>query len=117
MRTSYLLKYAQLDLDQRATGRVLGDFELDAPTWLDVEFTVNPGQREIMRPDPDDCQEGFPATATIIKALVCKKPMKLIAADEMTLTLPTGFDVTEYLSKSVIEMMEEQLMADLAEAA
>jgi hypothetical protein len=35
----------------------------------------------------------------------------------MTLTLPSGFDVTEYLSKSTIEMMEEELMAELREAA
>jgi hypothetical protein len=116
MRTSYLLHYTELALDQRATGRVLGDFELDGPTWLDVEFDINPGQPLILRADPDDCQEGFPTTVTVHKVTVCKAPMKLVAADEMTLTLPTGFDVTEYLSKSVIEMMEEALMSELEAA-
>jgi hypothetical protein len=117
MRTSYLLKYAQLDLDQRATGRVLGDFEMDSPTWVDVDYDVEPGQQLILRADPDDCQEGFPPSATVHKVVVSHKPMTLIAADEMTLSLPTGFDLTEYLTKTAIEMIEEEILNDLKEAA
>lgn len=117
MRTSYLLHAAQLDLDQRATGRILGDFELDAPAWVEVDYSIEPGQREILAADPDDSQPGFPAQATVHKVIVSKAPLKFVAADEMTLTLPVGFDLTEYLSKSAIEKMEEELMNELLEAA
>jgi hypothetical protein len=116
MRTSYLLKYAQLDLDQRATGRVLGDFELDAPTWLDVEFEIKGAKRPVTGRAPENCDTGEQPQAVIKHALVCKSPMKLVAADELMLILPTGFDVTEYLSKSTIEMMEEALMSELEAA-
>jgi hypothetical protein len=51
------------------------------------------------------------------KVIVSKAPLLLEAADEMTLTLPSGFDLTEYLAKSVIERIEEELLVDMAEAA
>lgn len=117
MRTSYLIRSAQLDLDQRGTGRILGDFELAAPAWVEVDYTIEPGQREILAADPDDSQPGFPAQATVHKVIVSKAPMLLETGDEMKLTLPAGFDVTEYLAKSVIERMEEELMTAMEMAA
>lgn len=117
MRTSYLIKHAQLDLDQRATGRVLGDFELVSPAWVEIDYSIESGQREILAADPDDSQPGFPAQAAVHKVIVSKAPLTFIAGDEMTLMLPAGFDLTEYLAKSVIERIEEELMHELAEAA
>lgn len=117
MRTSYLIKSAQLDLDQRATGRIFADFELLAPAWVEIDYSIEPGQREILAADADDSQPGFPPQATIHKILVSKMPARFVAADEMQLTLPTGFDLTEYLSKSAIERIEEELLDEMAEAA
>jgi hypothetical protein len=117
MRRSHLLTSATLDLVQRHTGRAFGEFQLDAPGWVEVEYDIKRGERASTDRAPENCDAGEPPQAIIKHVFVSKAPLRLVASDEMTLTLPTGYDITEDLSKSALEHIEYELLEDELEAA
>jgi hypothetical protein len=80
---------------------------------VDVEYEFQPGEREIMRADPNDSQPGWPDAITIgsIKLIA---PMEF-AAESITTVFDAGYDIFHLLSKNRIEQMEEQILTSVRE--
>jgi hypothetical protein len=86
-------------------------FDNLAPTEaaVEIEYEYEPGQKEIMRPDPSDCQQGFPAQITV-------QSIKLVNAvtldgDKCSATLKAGIDLYEMLNPGQIREIEDGIVA------
>lgn len=97
MWTTFTLTSECLELSQTYKNRYLGQFFLDHPVRLDVEINVSGGQEEIIRADPNDSQPGFAPDVDLLKVLLAEE-MTLINTDDVAITFPEGYDITEFLS-------------------
>jgi hypothetical protein len=79
-----------------------------------VEYEYEPGQPEIIRADPDDCQEGM-RESLIIGSIVPVYPI-LFLAERMQYTVEPGEDIFHLLKRDDIEHMEDKLLAELKTA-
>lgn len=106
MWTTFTLTSECLELSQTYKNRPLGQFFLDHPVELDVEISVSGGQEEIIRADPNDSQPGFPPDVDLIKVLLSEE-MTLINSDDVAITFPEGYDITEFLSYTAQDRIAE----------
>lgn len=78
---------------------------------VSVEFEHEPGQREIIHADPDDCQEGWPESITIT-GIDPAHPLHFFA-ERQQYTVEAGEDIFYLLTKNDIEKLEEQVLESL----
>lgn len=106
MFVTFVLTQECLELAQKSTNRNLGQFYLEHPVELDVEINVSGGQREIIGADPDSCQPGYGPDVEVLKVLLLGE-MALINTDDVAITFPEGYDITEFLSADAIDRIAE----------
>lgn len=80
------------------------------PPVATVSFDYEPGQREIIRADPDDCQEGFPESYRVHAIVLAEDA--LFNGDCSTVTIKAGTDLFERVNPHFVEQLE----ADIAKA-
>lgn len=74
-----------------------------------IEFDYQPGQREILRADPDDCQQGFPPSVTIQSIKLTKDA--LFRGDCTFGRILAGTDLYERLNPGYISDLEDEILA------
>lgn len=82
-------------------------------TKIDIEYEYQPGEREIIRADPNDSQQGWPASITI-SGLTLAEPMTY-EAEGVTTTIDKGVDIYHLLSKDQVEKLEDEILAGMVE--
>lgn len=102
MHSTFVLTQETLSLAQKSTNRNLGEFYLEHPVELDAELNVSGGQKEIIRADPNDSQPGFGPDVEVVKVLL-RGEMVLINTDDVAITFPEGYDITEFLSADALD--------------
>jgi hypothetical protein len=111
MQTTYTLDWLELPLIRHDTNAPLADVILVTPADVTVEYDYHPAEREIMRPDPNDCQQGYPDEVEVFK-VVCTEPM-LFDNEGITLTLAAGFELTHLLPRTTLDKMEEAIIGGI----
>lgn len=80
---------------------------------IDVEYHIDPGQREIIHKDPDDCQPGYGATMQIYR-ITAHGRMELKDDAGISLVFPSGTDITVHC-KDLLDDIETQIWDALTE--
>lgn len=75
-----------------------------APATITLEF--EPGQREIIRADPDDCQQGFPDQISVV-SIVLRQDV-WFDGDCSSTVIRAGTDITDYLHPHYREELAEE---------
>lgn len=111
LTTTYTLDELELPLVLRPTMAEVSTVVLESPAELTVEYQYEPEEREIMRPDPNDCQQGHPACVNVYSVTVAT-PM-VFDNEGIALYLSAGFDLTNILPQSTINDMEDTILASI----
>lgn len=110
MDTSYTLDELELPLIIHTTMAPLADV-IAGPVELNVKYDYEPGQHEILRPDPNDSQPGFPDSVGVYE-VTAAEPL-LFDNEGITLTLAAGFDLTSILPRAVFDRIEHDLIMSI----
>lgn len=76
---------------------------------VEIGFEFDPGQRAILRADPDDCQQGFAPSVTIY-SIKLTAPLHF-AGDVSECTLKAGTELMERLSPSEVSKLEDEILS------
>ena len=82
---------------------------------VDCEYEFEPGQREIIRADPDDSQPGWPDSITIC-SIKTTAPLNF-EAEGIALTIESGQDIFHLLSKRHVEELQDEILKSMTEDA
>jgi hypothetical protein len=107
MQTAHTLDELELSLILRASMTPLADVIADTVKLI-VEYDYTPGQRLILRADPNDCQPGFADDVELWKVTTAQPT--LFDNEGITVTLEAGFDLTDLLPSSVKCRIEHDLL-------
>lgn len=111
MQIVLTLDELEIPLTRRDTNASIADVVLSAPVRVRVDFDYEPAQREIMRPDPDDCQPGYPASVSVF-SVVADELMRF-DNEGIALLLEPGFDLTHMLRRSTTDKLEDEILASV----
>lgn len=109
MITSHVLDELELSLITRGNCCEFADVVLMAPAQVEVHYDIQPGQELILRPDPNDSQEGFPAQCEVYKVIASE--VMMFDAEGITLSIAAGEEITHLLKRSTVDEIEESILA------
>lgn len=84
-------------------------FDDQVQTWqapVVIEYEFEPGQREIIRADPDDCQQGFPDQVSVVSVKLTDDVR--FEGDCSYTVIRAGTDITDYLHPHYREELAEE---------
>jgi hypothetical protein len=99
------LPFFDLTLNLTASSRTFAELGQAEETEISIDFTIDPGQPEIIRADPNDCEPGYSAKLDI-SAIKTVSPVVLTDGQDngLSLTLPANTDITDLLRTRFIEL-------------
>lgn len=106
---------SSLDLELRNEWNYWDDLVQVGSALVEISFEFDPGQREILRADPDDCQQGVTASVTIY-SIKLTAPL-VFAGDVSDCMLKAGNELMERLSPSEASKLENEILTSAREYA
>lgn len=111
MQIVLTLDELELPLIRRDTMAPLADVVLSQPARVHVDYDYEPGQHEIMRPDPNDCQQGFPGNVCVFSVTAAE--LMKFDNEGIAMLLEPGFDLTHLLRRTTTDALEDEILASI----
>jgi hypothetical protein len=111
MQTVLTLDELELPLIRRDTLAPLADVVLSAPASVHVDYDYEPGQHEILRPDPNDSQPGYPDSVRVWEVTAAE--LMKFDNEGISILLEPGFDLTHLLRSTTTDALESEILASI----
>ena len=111
MQIVLTLDELELPLIRRDTMAPLADVLLSQPARVHVDYDYEPGQHEMLRPDPNDSQPGYPDSVSVYS--VTASELMKFDNEGIALLLEPGFDLTHLLRRTTTDALEDEILASI----